>query len=379
MTYKVSHIITGLNNGGAEGVLYRLCKYDSNHKHVVISMMGEGKYGPLLKEAGIEIHCLNMKPGRVSLSGLSRLFRLLKQNKPDVVQTWMYHADLIGGVVARLAGVKHVFWNVRHSTLEPGKSKRSTIWVAKACAFVSGLIPKKIVYCAHEAKVVHETLGYKKGKAEIIGNGYDLTQFSIDSGASIAFRTEIGSSVDENLIGMVGRYDPQKDHANLIDALGLVRNAGYNFKLVLIGRDLDANNQTLLNHIHDNQLTETVVLLGQRTDIPAVMNGLDLHVLSSSFGEAFPNVLAEAMACGTPCVTTDVGDAALIVGETGWVVPPKEPEALAYAIMQAIEEKQTNHQVWLDRKLACRNRIVENFSIEKMIANYHQAWFGGLK
>lgn len=374
---KVLHIITGLNNGGAEGVLYRLCKYDNQAEHIVVSMMDEGKYGSMLKFAGVDVHCLNMPQGRVSLSGLWRLFKLLRQHKPDVVQTWMYHADLIGGVVARLAGVKHVFWNVRHTTLEPGKSKRSTILVAKACAFVSGWIPKKIVYCAHEAKVVHEALGYKKGKAEIIGNGYDLTQFSIDSGASIAFRSEIGLSVDENLIGMVGRYDPQKDHANLINALGLVRNADYNFKLVLIGRDLDANNQTLLNHIRDNRLTENVVLLGQRTDIPVVMNGLDLHVLSSSFGEAFPNVLAEAMACGTPCVTTDVGDAALIVGNTGWVVPPKDPQALANAIMQAMQEKLENHQAWLNRRQACRERIVENFSIEKMIDGYHRVWFGG--
>lgn len=370
---KIFHIITGLNNGGAEGVLYRLCKYDTKHKHVVISMMDEGKYGSMLKDAGIEVYCLNMKPGRVSLSGLWQLFKLLRMHKPDVVQTWMYHADLIGGVIARLAGVKHVFWNVRHTTLEPGQSKRSTIWVAKACAFVSGWIPKKIIYCAHEAKTVHEALGYKQGKAEIIGNGYDLAQFSIDAEWRIAFRTELKLAHDDTLIGMVGRFDAQKDHANLVRALGLVRKAGYNFKVALIGKDLDANNQPLLNHIGVNQLTENVILLGQRNDIPAVMNGLDLHVLSSS-SEGFPNVLAEAMACGTSCVTTDVGDAALIVGDVGWVVPPKDSQALAKAIMQALEEKQYNHQAWLERKDVCRNRIVENFSIEKMIVAYHRIW-----
>ncbi|MBE0469909.1 MAG: glycosyltransferase [Methyloprofundus sp.] len=373
---KIIHIITGLNDGGAEAVLYRLCLSDKTLRHIVISLMDKGKYGPLLREAGIEVHCLNMPQGRVSLSGLWQLFKLLKHHKPDVVQTWMYHADLIGGIFAKFAGIKKVFWNVRHTTLEPGKSKRSTILIAKACAFVSGWIPKKIVYCAHEARAVHEALGYKNGKAEVIGNGYDLTQFFIDAELRKVFRTEMGLYDDENLIGMVGRYHPQKDHANLINALGLVRNAGYNFKLVLIGRDLDADNQILLNHIHVNQLIENVILLGQRTDIPAVMNGLDLHVLSSSFGEGFPNVLAEAMACGTPCVTTEVGDAALIVGDTGWIVPPKNSNALANAIMQAIEEKQTNHQVWLDRKQACRNRIVENFSINKMIAAYRRVWEG---
>lgn len=375
---KVLHIITGLYNGGAEGVLCRLCMHDTRHKHVVISLMDEGKYGSMLQYSGVEVHCLNMQQGSVSLSGLWRLLKLLRKHKPDLVQTWMYHADLIGGVVAKLAGVRSVYWNVRHTSLLPGKSKRSTIWVAKACAMVSGFIPKKIIYCAQEAKAVHEELGYKKEKAEIIGNGYDLAEYSINAEWRSAFRAELKLVHDDTVIGMVGRYDPQKDHANLIKALASLRDAGYNFKLVLIGRDMDVNNQLLIHHIRDNQLTGNVILLGQRNDIPAVMNGLDLHVLSSSFGEGFPNVLAEAMACGTPCVTTDVGDAAFIVDKTGWVVPPNEPQGLADAIMQALDEKDSDPLTWLAREKACRNHIVENFSIEKMIASYHQAWFSDL-
>lgn len=338
-------------------------------------MMGEGKYGSMLEVVGIELHCLNMQQGRVSLTGLWRLFKLLRMHKPDVVQTWMYHADLIGGVVTKLAGVNNIFWNVRHTNLEQGKSKRSTIWVSKVCAVISGWVPRKIIYCAHKAKAVHEAIGYKKGKAEIIANGFDVAQFCIDSFSRATFRSELGLNDDIGLIGMVGRYDLQKDHANLIKALCLVKKANYNFKLVLIGRDLNTKNQTLLNHIRDNRLTNNVFLLDQRTDIPAVMNGLDLHVLSS-IGEAFPNVVAEAMACGTPCVVTDVGDAALIVGESGWIIPPKEPQSLANSIMQALQEKQINQQAWLLRKNACRNRIVDNFSMEKMIEGYRRVWFG---
>jgi glycosyltransferase involved in cell wall biosynthesis len=371
---KILHVITGLNDGGAEGVLYRLCKHDNRCQHIIISMMDEGKFGPLLKDIGIEVHCLNMPQGRLSISGLWRLLKLIFNNKPDVVQTWMCHADLIGGLVARFAGIRHVFWNVRHTTLELGKSKRSTIWVVKACTFISGWVPRKIVYCAHKAKAAHEAIGYKKGKAEIIANGFDFTQFSIDSFSRAAFRSELGLNNDISLIGMVARYHSDKDHINLIKALCLVKKANYNFKLVLIGRDLNAKNQTLLNHIRDNQLMKNVILLGQRTDIPTVMNGLDLHILSS-IGEAFPNVVAEAMACGTPCVVTNVGDAALIVGESGWIVPPKEPQSLANSIMQAFQEKQINQQAWLLRKEACRSRIVDNFSMEKMIKGYRRVWF----
>lgn len=370
----VLHIITGLNNGGAEGVLYRLCKYDNQATHIVVSMMDEGKYGSLLKKSGIYVYCLNMPAGKLTLSGVWKLFRLIRRLKPDVVQTWMYHADLIGGMVVKLAGVKNVFWNVRHTSLEPRKSKRSTIWVAKVCAKISGWVAKKIIYCAHEAQAVHENLGYKKGKAEIIGNGYDLALFDQNSQFRETVRNEFSLLKDEVLLGMVGRFDPQKDHSNLISALSTVKQKGFDFKLLLIGKQLDNSNHELLKQIEFDGLTGNVRLLGQRTDISAVMNSLDIHVLSSSFGEAFPNVLAEAMACGTPCVTTDVGDAALIVGGTGWVVPPKDPQALANAVVQAINEKQGNHIAWLNRKQACRDRIVENFSIVKMIEDYHRVW-----
>ena len=105
---KILHIITGLNDGGAEAVLYRLCKFDSAHKHIVVSLMVEGKYGPLLKELGVKLYCLNMPAGRIRFSGMIKLFKLLRQHKPDVIQTWMYHADLIGGVVGRLAGIKNI-------------------------------------------------------------------------------------------------------------------------------------------------------------------------------------------------------------------------------------------------------------------------------
>lgn len=371
----IIHIITGLNDGGAEGVLYRLCTFDVKHKHIVISMMGEGKYGTILRQVGIEVTCLNMSQSRISLSGLWSLFKLLKYYKPDVVQTWMYHADLIGGIIAKMAGAKTVFWNIRHTTLQPGKSKRSTIWIAKTCALISAWIPNTIVYCAHNAKTVHEALGYKKGKAVIIGNGYNLDLFSIDFNLRKSFRSELGIGEEDNLIGMVGRYNPQKDHTNLIESLSLVRKAGYKFKTVLIGADLNTSNQIIANQIFDNELNEHILLLGQRADVPVVMNGLDIHVLSSSFGEAFPNVLAEAMACGTPCVTTDVGDAGLIVGETGWLVAPKNPKSLADAIITALDEKHARSEQWNERKIECRNRIVDNFSIEKMVSSYHNVWF----
>jgi glycosyltransferase involved in cell wall biosynthesis len=373
---KVLHIITGLNNGGAEGVLYRLCKFENGVEHVVVSLLGEGKYGHLLRRAGIEVHYLNMSKGIGLFKSLWTLYRLLLRNNPDLVQTWMYHADLIGGIVARFAGVKSILWNVRHSTLEPGKSKRSTRVVAKICALLSGWIPKKIVYCAFESKNVHEKLGYKMHHAVVIPNGYDLTQFVVNDSARMLMRAEIDVSDDDLVIGMVGRFDPQKDHQTLLKAAALLKEKLPSFKLVLVGNGLNDSNYELNDRIKKYNLKGNVCLLDQRSDIAYIMNGLDVHVLSSSSGEGFPNVVAEAMACGTPCITTDVGDAAVIVGNTGWVVPPDTPQALTDAILSAAAEKQYKSEAWAERKLVSRNHIIHSFSLEKMCEKYLSTWSG---
>ncbi|MDC1345443.1 glycosyltransferase [Candidatus Pelagibacter ubique] len=368
---KILNIIVGLNDGGAEGVLYRLCLYDKNYKHIVISLMDEGKYGPLLKEVGIEVHCLNMPAGRFTFTGLYKLFKLIRKSKPNIVQTWMYHADLIGGVVARLAGVKNVFWNIRHTTLEPGKSKRSTIFIAKLCAMLSKRVPIGIVCCAEKALEVHTSIGYDTSKMTVIANGYDPSILCAIPNSQAQLNKELGDVFPA--IGMVARFDPEKEHFDLLEAFLIVKKKGLPHKLVLVGYKINTSNIALIEKIESLKLKNEVLLLDQRRDIPTIMSSLDLHVLSSS-SEAFPNVLAEAMACNTPCVTTDVGEAAHIVGDTGWVVRPKNPQALADAILTALNEIQSDPSTWVSRKVACRKRIVDNFSIETMVGKYHQVW-----
>jgi glycosyltransferase involved in cell wall biosynthesis len=314
---RIAHVTTGLEDGGAEAVLSRLCLHDETHSHIVISLTGVGKYGPILLRAGIPVYSLSMPPGRVSLNGLRSLWGLLKAEQPDVVQTWMYHADLVGGLAARFAGIRSISWGVRQTTLEPGKSKRATIWVAHACARLSRWVPQAIVCCAESAARVHAGIGYEESKLIVVPNGYDLYQFSHREELRAAFREEIGLSPAGRVIGMVARFDPQKDHENLLNALAALDLERRHAHCILVGKGMNEHNQTLMGWILAHGLANRVLLLGPRADIPAVMNALDVHVLSSSFGEGFPNALAEAMACGTPCVATDVGDASSIVGDTG--------------------------------------------------------------
>jgi len=370
----ILHIINGLNNGGAEAVLYRLTTADKEITHQVISLMDLGVYGERLTKADVPVHTLNMPRGRVTIKGVLNLYRIIRSISPDVVQTWLYHADLVGGVVARIAGNRAVIWSIRASYLAEGKTSRTTLLVRWMCARISSVIPRRIVFNSNSGVHVHVALGYDSKKIGVIPNGYDTNQIQPDENTRSVLRNSWGIQPNQVLFGMVGRWDPQKDHANLIAALSqLDSRKVQDWRCVLVGPEMSNVNAALVALIDQRNLHDRFLLLGPSSVIPAVMNAIDLHVLSSAYGEAFPNVVAEAMACGTPCVVTDVGDAGLIVGLTGWVVPHSDSVALARAVQEATVE-MTNIAKWEKRKALCRLRICEKFSLERMLISYRKIW-----
>jgi glycosyltransferase involved in cell wall biosynthesis len=370
---RVLHVITNLGQGGAEAVLYSLVTASPpDLEHVVISLMGEAYYGPRLRARATRVHTLDNPRGRITLVGVFKLRRIIAETAPDIVQTWMYHADLVGGLSARWAGVRSVVWGMHNSTLDADKSRLSTRVIARTCAFLSAWVPAAIACCSVKAAQVHQAIGYSAEKFTIIPNGYDLSRFLLDAEGRARVREEWDIPPATILLGMVARWDAQKDHENLLGALALLNARGLNFRCVLVGPGMERNNVGLAKLIGGLGLADRLILAGPRDDIPAVMNALDLHVLSSAYGEAFPNVVAEAMACGTPCVVTDVGDAALIVGKTGWVVPPRNAPALAQGINQAlIGVAAVGHEA---SARECRIRIEENFSVERMVKSYRALW-----
>ena len=367
---KVVHIITGLGDGGAEHALFKICKYDVSNKHFVISLKGPGKYFSLLNKLGIKVYCLNVN--FFSIIKFISLIKLLRFLKPDIVQTWLVHADFIGGIAARLAGIKNIFWNIRYSNIEIGKAKLTTVIIIKILSILSYLIPKFIITVSKKAKKIYEKIGYNGKIIKFIPNGYDLSILKINKHQKKNFKKKIKIKKKIPLIGKVARFDPQKDHLNLLNALSLIRSKNINFLCVLVCFNMNKKNINLMSDIKRLKLTNHVKLLGQNDDISEVMNGLDLHILSSSYGEGFPNVVAESMACGTPCVVTDVGDSALVVGKTGWIVPPKNPAKLAKAVENALLEKGSNK--WNKRCKKARLRIKQNFSIGNMIKLYDKGW-----
>ncbi len=371
---RVLHVITGLGQGGAESVLFRLATYSgADVEHVVVSLTDDGIYGERLRAAGVAVHALGMKRGRVSLGGFMALRSLIARTRPDAVQTWMYHADLIGGLAARLAGVRAIAWGIRNSGEHLERSSRSARLVLRACALLSGRVPKAIVCAAQKSAERHADKGYDRARMVVIANGYDLSRFAPNDEARQRVRAQWGLPQEAPAIGCVARWDPLKDHANLLRAVAALvrdgRDAG--LRCVLIGRGMDHENAELAALIDRLGLRDRLVLAGPSDDVPAAMNGLDLHVLSSC-AEGFPNVVAEAMACGVYCVVTDVGDAAYIVGDAGVVVPPEQPEALARGIETALREVASRGRARAGE--AGRSRVLENFDLARMVQSYIAVW-----
>lgn len=331
--------------------------------------MDLGKYGPLLEKIGIRVHTLECRKAFNLLLAVPRLVRIIRSSNPHIVQSWMYHANLLGGIAAKMSGVKKTIWGIRHTSLN--QNKATTKAVSWMCAKLSRLIPSEIVCCSDSAARIHAEYCYDPAKLKVIYNGYNIQEFAPSAVLRKGTRNDLGVSENQWVIGMVGRWNPQKDHRNFLEALSLLP-ANLDVTCLLIGPGVADDNDRLNKAIDEYGVSHRIRLLGPRSDIPAIMNALDVHVLSSAYGEAFPNVVAEAMACGTPCVVTDVGDAAMIVGNDEWVVPPKRPDLLAEAIMKALAAvEHEGRDVVGDR---CRDRIVENFSLQRMVGDYQALW-----
>jgi len=367
---KVLHVIASLEDGGAEAVLYRLVQSTPHLSHEVISLTGPGKYGPLLEAAGCEVHCLEMPRGRLTASGLRSLARLARISAAVVVQTWMYHADLVGGIAARFFGGKPVVWGVH--TSDVSAASFSTRMVVRACAMLSRVVPDGIIYCSHRSVECHERIGYGARDVRVIPNGYDVSLFQRDPIARARLRQEWGVAEGEILLGFVARFDPFKDHETLIDALGRLSMDGLPFRCVLVGSGIHSDQTDLMRLLDRFNVTDKVVLAGRRSDIPQVMSALDLHVLTSR-SEAFPNVLCEAMLAEVPCISTDVGDAALILDGLGWVTPPRRPDLISQAVHAASAEMQ-DVEGWRERGRKCRSSIIARYGVDRMAARYESFW-----
>jgi glycosyltransferase involved in cell wall biosynthesis len=373
---RILHVITGLNGGGAETQLCGLTRRlkAGGFEQRVISLLGEGPLSARIRDGGVECIHLGLRRGRPSLGAFAALAREIRDYEPAVVHGWMYHACIYATIASSLTKQKPpLLWSIHHAHLGFAHNSLSTLAASASCGLLSFDKRVHIAYCAEASQKAHETRGYCSRRASFIPNGYDPATFFRDPAAGRSVRARFGLPEDAVAIGMAGRFDPIKDHATFFEAAGIVRRSE-SAKLVffLFGEGITESNHNLMNMIGQYGLTSSVVLAGRQDDMVATYSALDFLV-SSSRGEAFPNVICEGMLCEVPCVATDVGDCRAIIGNSGYIVPAGTPGALGQSLCSAV-----NLPVEVRRGLgaSARARITERYSAEAFLSRHVSAYLG---
>jgi glycosyltransferase involved in cell wall biosynthesis len=365
-TIRILHVITGLEIGGAETMLYKLLKYSDNSvvTQKVVSMTNGGGLQTSIERLGIEVNSLGMRPGRPNLSSVFQLVALIRQFRPDVVQTWLYHADLLGTIAAKLVPGTGLCWNIRCSDMGPDYYQGLNGIVIRLLALFSPLTDAVIVN-SEFGKFSHISKSYTPNNWHVLPNGFDVDCFVPNFSGSSAFRKEIRINENDILIGHVGRWDPVKGHKYLLEASASVLTDIPNAHLALVGKGLDTDNNELMDLIRGTD-SERIHMMGVRSDIAEVTASFDIAVLPS-LSEGFPNTLGEAMSSSVPCVVTDVGDCAEIVGLGGIVIPPADSKALAKALISLANQTKSHRRALGERN---RQRIIDHFSMPDIVDRY---------
>lgn len=362
MVLKVLHIIPAMIQGGAEKLLFDLVvrsrpAIDMN----IVTLLAEA---PFFKFDGDIVHDLGLKRGQLSRRAIMELRRKIREFKPHVIHAWLYAGNLFATAAVDL-GIP-IIWSIHNTTLSKAHSKRSTRLTNVVCARLSGRVPSRIVYCAASARDAHERIGYDRSRGVLIENGIDFDAFAFDAAARQRTREVIGLAVDDYAIGCVARFDPQKNHALLIEAFSKLRHDEH-ARLVLVGRGCTANNKELMHWLEISGVRDRTKLLGERGDIAAILSALDIWICASTYGEALSLAAIEAAAIGLPIVTTDVGEMRTFVLDPAHVVSPVSADAMAAAIRNA----RNSGAALETRKIERRMRIVCDFSLGTTVERYH--------
>lgn len=338
---KVLWITTGLGSGGAEMMLAQIISGLPKIHHTVVSLTKGGKHADTLRKAGIDVHSLDMPAGRPTLRSLWRLFKIMRQTKPDVLMGWMYHGCLTA-VFAKLMSFKRVsmIWNIRQSLYDLKLEKRGSAMVIRMLAKLSWL-PDRITYNSQLSAKQHEAIGYRKTKTQLIANGFDLTKWQ-------------PGTPTRSLIGRFGRNAAMKDYPTFIEAAKIIHAKHPEARFIIVGAETEKLD-----------VPPFIEVLGERHDLPELTASLNIAVSSSAFGEGFPNVVGEAMACAVPVVATDIGDTRWVMGETGHIVPPRDPQALANACLEILD-------AGIMHDGAARERITRHFSLTNALGQFEE-------
>ncbi|MGV3664343.1 MAG: glycosyltransferase [Prosthecobacter sp.] len=371
----VLHFIHTIGGGGAEAMLQNLAvSLDPARFRSVVVAINATPWPHIvrrLNEAGVTVHDLE---GTAFLqpATLSRLRAVLRAERPDIVQTWMHHADFVGGWVARLAGVRKVVWSVhcREIHRNPGDSDRKMAFFRRAIGLSSRIIPARIVSCSAAAIEDHAALGYPRARMRWIPNGIEAERFKPDMDAALDTRADLKLPPHEPVIGFVGRFHEMKDLPTFLRAAALLQTRLPQAHFVFCGGvevEMCAEARKLLAQL---PVRDQVRFESFRPDPWRLYPALNVFSLSSRT-EACPMTVIEAMACGVPCVTTDVGDCARLLEGVGAVVPVRDPAALADAWEKMLRLGPMERMDVCER---ARQRVLEHFTIAQAARQYEQTY-----
>lgn len=364
----VVHVIAGLNTGGAEMMLYKLLSRSGRYDESVLCL-GNNLDTPIARKIlalGVKISVCGFSKKSANAGSVLKLRKAIKSINPDVIHSWMYHGNVASVLCHKWAPRSRLIWNVRHSLHD---IKHETFFIKasiKINRFLSQM-PDAVVYNSNTSALQHESFGFASNHSVTLPNGFDCELFSPDAALRKETRGQYSVGDETLALGVVARYHEMKGHRVCLEAAGMLKKEGVDFRLFLIGAGLDKENRPLAQLIRAYEVEEQVTLLGEQGHLESFHRMFDVLISSSLWGEAFSNSIGEAMACAVPCVVTDVGDSASIVGDTGIVVVPADAAALAAGIVK-LARLPIAERTALGMK--ARERVTDLYSIQKVAELY---------
>tara|TARA_B100001250_G_C19805944_1_gene793292 strand:+ start:1699 stop:2817 length:1119 start_codon:yes stop_codon:yes gene_type:complete len=333
---RIIHIITGLHIGGAERMLEKLLIQEIDSKNtLIISLSSIGEIGANLEKLGYDLVAIDLKKNLFSLiKGFFKIRRYIRAFKPNIVQTWLYHSNLIGSLASLFLNI-NVVWNLRGTSIPQGFFSM-TNFVIIVLSFLSYFMPKKIICCGASVKEAHRKMGFSDKKMIVIPNGYDFKNFKKNDAAGLKIRQKYNVKESDILIGSVGRFDPLKDHDNFIQACAMIRKHNKDIEFIIIGRDINSKNNALMSILIKHNMDDDIILIDEQKSLNSFYSAMDIFCLHS-LSEGFPNVLVEAMANSLPCVSTDAGEAEIILNNSEYTVRVNNPIDLSKKLLSVAE------------------------------------------
>ena len=364
---KIVVITTGLRVGGAETLLLSMVKrwLDEDIEVSILSLSGIGALDDKFREIGVDVHNYNFDGFFNRMRGIYRLIKDLRYMNPVVVQTWMPHADLVGGLVAKMFTSAELFWGLHHANFTLDSLKISTLAVAKMNALLSYFVPDCVVAVSQHVKVSAIEFGFNKNNFSVIENGIDFSVFRRNEDSKQRIFDELKIEDSKKLIGFVGRYSLEKRPSDFLQLASQLNQKSTDFHFVMAGDGNDKENQELLDLIVKNNVSENISLLGVRDDMPAIFSSLDVLV-STSVDEAFGLVLVEALACGCPCVSSSNQGAKGIGDEFIKFVEIGDIDGFCTQVSKIVEYESGNESF----SEQARKYVSAKFSVENTAKKY---------